>query len=146
MNDPVRAILDEKGRQVHRIGPEAMVSDAARAMNDAKVGSVVVVDAERPVGIFTERDLMGRVVCRGSDPGATRVRDVMTRELVVIEPTTTVREAMLIVTEKRCRHLPVVEGDRLVGMISIGDLTRWLVRGQQHEIDQLTKYITGSYP
>jgi CBS domain-containing protein len=146
VDEPVRTILDDKGRQVYRIAPGATVAEAVRAMNEAKVGALVVVEGERPVGIFTERDVLVRVVADGNDPGAMRVGDVMTRQLVVILPTTTVREAMLIVTEKRCRHLPVVEEGRLAGMISIGDLTRWMVRGQQHQIDQLMSYITGGYP
>jgi CBS domain-containing protein len=132
---------------VYRIAPEATVAEAVRAMNQAKVGALVVVDGDRPVGIFTERDVLVRVVDEGREAGTTRVVDVMTRQLVAIRPATTVREAMMIVTEKRCRHLPVVEEDgRLHGMISIGDLTRWMVRGQQDRIEELLSYITGGYP
>lgn len=146
MDDPVRAILDDKGRQVHTVPPETTVAAAVAAMNRARIGALVVVEAERPLGIFTERDVLVRVVDGGRDPAATQVGEVMTAPVVAIDPRTTVGEAMVLVTEKRCRHLPVLEEGRLAGMISIGDLTRWLVRGQQHRIDELLSYITGGYP
>jgi CBS domain-containing protein len=98
------------------------------------------------VGIFTERDVLVRVVDAGRDPAATRVEEVMTRELAVIRSATRVEEAMSVMTEKRCRHLPVVEEGRLAGMISIGDVTRWIVRNQRHTIDDLVSYIGGEYP
>lgn len=145
-NDPVSAILDQKGTEVKTIPPTATVVEAVRTMNRARIGALVVVEGERPVGIFTERDVLVRVVDEGRDPGATRVADVMTRELVVIRRRTQVVEAMTVMTEKRCRHLPVVEDGQLAGMISIGDVTRWTVRDQRHTIDDLVGYIEGEYP
>lgn len=146
MNDPVSAILEHKGSRVETTTRQATVAEAVRAMNDAGIGALVVVDGERPVGIFTERDILTRVVAKALDPGSTEVEAVMTSELVVIHPHTKVGEAMAIVTEKRCRHLPVVDGERLAGMISSGDLTRWIVRDQKHTIDDLVGYIGGEYP
>lgn len=146
MDDPVSAILDQKGTEVKTATPSATVVEAVRDMNRARIGALVVVDGERPVGIFTERDVLVRVVDAGKDPGATRVADVMTRELVVIRRRTQVAEAMAVMTEKRCRHLPVVEGGLLAGMISIGDVTRWTVRNQRHTIDDLVSYVEGEYP
>lgn len=146
MHDPVSAILEHKGTEVETTSPEVTVAEAVRAMNAARIGALVVLEGERPVGIFTERDVLVRVVDAGRDPHTTRVGDLMTRELAVIRPTTRVEEAMAAMTEKRCRHLPVVEEGRLTGMISIGDLTRWTVRNQRHTIDDLVSYIGGEYP
>lgn len=146
MDDPVSAILDQKGPDVKTTAPSATVVEAVRAMNRARIGALVVVEGERPVGIFTERDVLVRVVDAGKEPGGTRVAEVMTRELAFIRRRTQVAEAMAVMTEKRCRHLPVVEDGRLAGMISIGDLIRWTVRDQRHTIDDLVSYIEGEYP
>jgi CBS domain-containing protein len=115
-------------------------------MNRERIGAVLVHDGERVVGIFTERDVLTRVIDQGRDPAATPVAEVMTSALITVGPATTVAEAMAVVTEKRCRHLPVMEGDRLVGLVSIGDLTRWLTRHQAWHIEDLVRYITGAYP
>jgi len=144
--DTVAAVLHEKGRTVHTIGPEASVWEAAKAMDNHNVGSLLVVDGDRPVGIFSERDLMRRVVVPGKDPKKVKVREVMSREVTVVEPDTRVKEAMAIMTERRCRHLPVVEGGKVVGLVSIGDLVRWISRDQEFQIRMLEQFITGSYP
>lgn len=146
MNEPVSAILLDKGNRVETTTLEATVTEAVRVMNRARIGSLVVVDGERPVGIFTERDVLTRVVDEGRDPKTTRVGEVMTRELAVIGPSTQVNQVMAIMTEKRYRHLPVVAAGRLAGMISIGDVTRWSIKGQQTTIEDLLSYITGEYP
>lgn len=146
MHDPVSAILEQKGTRVETTSPEITVAEAVRVMNAAHIGALVVVQGERPVGIFTERDVLVRVVAAERDPRTTRVEEVMTRELAVIKSTTRVNEAMTVMTEKRCRHLPVVEDGRLAGMISIGDVTRWTVRNQRHTIKDLVSYIEGEYP
>lgn len=146
MNEPVSAILLDKGNRVETTTLEATVTEAVRVMNRARIGSLVVVDGERPVGIFTERDVLTRVVDEGRDPKTTRVGEVMTRELAVIGPATQVNQVMAIMTEKRYRHLPVVAAGRLAGMISIGDVTRWSIKGQQTTIEDLLSYITGEYP
>lgn len=143
MKQPLRDILRDKGQRVHSVTPEASLAEAIRLMNSARVGSVVVVVGERPVGIFTERDVLARVVSSGWPLDSTSVARAMSSPLVVANPETTVEEAMYICTEKRLRHLPVVEADRLVGMVSIGDLTRWLVRDQRHRIEDLVSYISG---
>lgn len=146
MNTQIRTVLEAKGSHVETIGPDATVADAVRRMNEARIGALLVVDEQggrqRPAGIFTERDVLTRVVAAGRDPAATSVREVMSTPLVVIRPETTVQEAMMVVTEKRCRHLPVMRGDDLVGLVSIGDLTRALLREQQAKIDDLVTYIT----
>lgn len=144
--DTIAAVLQEKGHKVFTIHPDATVLEAASAMDRNNVGSVLVVEGERPVGIFSERDLMCRVVVAGKDPAKVKVREVMSREVTVVEPDTRVKEAMAIMTERRCRHLPVVAEGRIVGLVSIGDLVRWISRDQAFQIRMLENYITGSYP
>ncbi len=146
MLNHLRQVLAEKGSEVYRVPPETTVLDAVRAMNRHRVGAVLVTDGDRPVGIFTERDVLRRVVDAGRDPATTPVAEVMTRDVVCVSPEITVQEAMAVITEKRCRHLPVMEGERLVGLVSIGDLTRWVTRHQRFHIQDLVNYITGKYP
>ncbi len=140
--DRIQQLLAAKGNEVETIEPDATVLDAAQHMHDRRVGSVVVVEDDRIVGILTERDVMGRVVVAGLNPGTTAVRDVMTSDLYTVDPNTTVAEAMYIATNRRCRHLPVIDGDQLVGLVSAGDLTAWLVKEQRIAIDDLELYIT----
>ncbi len=144
--DTVAAVLREKGSKVYTVAPEATTLEAARAMDAHNVGSLLVVDGEKPVGIFSERDLMRRVVVAGKDPAKVKVREVMSRDVWVVEPETRVKEAMAIMTERRCRHLPVVEKGKVVGLISIGDLVRWISKDQEFQIRMLENYITGAYP
>ncbi len=146
MHNYLRRILEEKGDTVHSVEPEATVLDAVRRMNQHRVGALLVMDGERPVGIFNERDVLKRVVDAGKDPGKTAVAEVMTTDLVCVRPETTVHEAMAVITERRCRHLPVLEGERLAGLVSIGDLTRWLVKDKDVQIRDLVDFITGKYP
>jgi CBS domain-containing protein len=142
MNTRVSAILGNKGSEVLSLAPADTVADAVRLMNERNIGSVMVMDGDDAVGIFTERDVLVRVVARRRDPDDTKVGDVMTTRLVAINPATTVEEAMVLVTETRCRHLPVFDEDRsLVGLVSSGDLTRWMISGQKAEINDLVRYI-----
>jgi CBS domain-containing protein len=147
MDNPLRRILEDKGSAIYSVEPHASVSAATAEMNRHGVGAVLILNRQgQPVGIFTERDILRRVVGPGLDPQTTPVSDVMTRELLVVRPTVTVAQAMAIVTEKHVRHLPVVENERVVGVISSGDLTRWASRGQEVQIQQLVDFITGKYP
>lgn len=115
-------------------------------MNRHRVGSVLVIDGGRLVGIFTERDVLRRVVGAGVDPKTAKVADVMTPGVITISPAATIEETMVLFTEKRCRHLPVVEGGRIVGTISIGDITRWVADANRAEAEHLKNYITGGFP
>ncbi len=135
-------VLAKKGSRIETIEPKASVLDAVQRMNDRRIGSLIVCDHEVPVGIFTERDVLMRVVAVFADPRTTLVEVVMTRDLVTIAPDTSIAEAMALITHRRCRHLPVVEGGRLIGLVSSGDLTAWLVRDQQQTIYDLHDYIT----
>ena len=147
MQERVETVLGEKAEpaRVESITPSATVSAAVAQMNEHRIGALVVMDAERLVGIFTERDVLVRVVAARKNPDVVRVVDVMTSDLAVIGPSTTVQDAMAAMTEKRCRHLPIVDDGRLLGLVSIGDLTRWLVRNQQKQLDELVHYISGTY-
>jgi CBS domain-containing protein len=139
----VRDILAEKGSNVFATSPAATVRQAVREMNEHGVGGLLVVAEGTPVGMFTERDVMRRVVDAGLDPETTSVVGVMTRDVVVIRPTATVEEAMAVMTAHRFRHLPVVDEGKLVGLVSIGDVTRRVSLGQAAEIQHLVDYITG---
>jgi CBS domain-containing protein len=147
MDYPISAILDtKKTKSLVTISPTATAMEAVNVMNEEKIGSVIVVNDGAPVGIFTERDVLVRIVAAGRDASTTLVEEIMTTELVAVRPSTTVEEAMRIVTTKRCRHLPVMEEGRLVGLVSIGDLTRWTVRDHENRIEGLIDYINGRYP
>ena len=146
MNTALDKILEQKGRQVHVVSPTRSILEAVRTMQEKRVGALVVLDDGKPIGVFTERDVLNRVVSCECNPAEKSVSEVMTKNLVVVSPDTTVQQAMAIVTEKRCRHLPVMDGDELVGIVSSGDLTHWVVRSQSFEIESLIRYITGQYP
>ncbi|MEY4940076.1 MAG: hypothetical protein RIQ93_1811 [Verrucomicrobiota bacterium] len=142
MNTPISAILERKGSTVFFVAPTATVSEAVAEMNRHRVGSVLVLDDSRLVGIFTERDVLRRVVGACADPKKTLVAAVMTPEVITISPETTLEDTLMLITEKRCRHLPVVKGGKLRGAISIGDVTRWVADHHRAEAEHLKNYIT----
>jgi CBS domain-containing protein len=121
------------------------VCEAVTEMNRQRVGSVLVIDNGKLVGIFTERDVLRRVVGAGVDPRRALVSDVMTTGVISITPEATVEETMVLFTEKRCRHLPVLEHGQLVGTISIGDITRWMADSHRAEAEHLKNYITSGF-
>lgn len=146
MKDTLRAVLTHKGTKVHCVVPQATVLDAVHKMNHERIGALLVRDGADVVGIFTERDVLCRVLESGRDPRTTPVGEVMNPEIVAVDPDTGVKDAMAIITEKRCRHLPVMEHGDLKGLVSIGDLTRWVSRHQEGHIQDLVNFITGKYP
>lgn len=146
MLDTLNVVLSSKGHSVHSVSPTVSVLEAVRKMNVERIGALLVCADGNLVGIFTERDVLTRVVDQGRDPRETSVADVMTRELAVVKPSMTVEEAMAVITERRCRHLPVMDDSRLVGLVSIGDLTRWVTRNQEIHIQDLVNFITRRYP
>jgi len=143
MNPPVSTLLTEKGSVIHSVPVSSSVEDAVRVMNRHKVGSVVVLDGDRLVGIFTERDVLYRVVAAGLPPATTPLAQVMTANPKVITPDMTVDDALAMISEKRCRHLPVIDNGKMIGLISQGDITRWLVQAHRAQAQQLIDYITG---
>ncbi len=141
----VQDILRRKGEDIHSVGPLATVIDAVHVMNDHHVGSVLVIERGYPVGIFSERDVLVRVVAAHRDPRQTLVRDVMTTRLYTASPDDTLLEVMRLMTERRCRHVPVMEGENLVGLVSIGDLTKATQHNLRQEVRELSNYIGGPY-
>jgi CBS domain-containing protein len=145
MNTRIRDILRRKGEDVYSVGPLATVIDAVNMMNDHHVGSVLVCEGGDPVGVFSERDVLVRVVAAQRDPRQTLVRDVMTTRLHTATPDDTLLDVMRLMTERRCRHVPVMEGGRLLGMVSIGDLTKATQNNLHQEVQELSSYIGGPY-
>ena len=138
----VKEILGDKAQDVLRIEGDATVFDAVKRMVDAGVGSLLVTDDGKISGIFTERDYLRRMTLEGRDDKETAVRDVMTSPLIVVTPETDIDECMAIMTDRRIRHLPVVETDEIVGIVSIGDIVKFKSKQQSFEIQYLTDYIT----
>ncbi len=143
---PIESILETKGHGLRVTTPGDTVLAATEAMCAARVGSLLVMDGDVLRGIFSERDLLTRVVLARLDPSTTRVGDVMTADVVCIGPDLPLREAMEIVTERRVRHLPVVLDGRVIGLVSIGDLVRRTLEENTVEIDHLRGYVEGRYP
>ena len=141
MGVTVSDLLSRKDGEVVTIGPEATVLDAVRLMAERDIGSVAVVEAERLVGMLTERHYARNVMLAGRRSDATAVREVMSSELVPVAPNDTVDRCMALMTEHRIRHLPVLVDDRLAGIVSIGDLVRSRIAEQEVAIEQLTQYI-----
>jgi CBS domain-containing protein len=143
MNAPVSTLLSEKPSSILSVPVSATVGEAVQLMNRHKVGSVVVLDGARLAGIFTERDVLYRVVAAGLDPATTPITRVMTPDPKTIPADMTIQDALRVISEKRVRHLPVMDGDRMLGLISQGDITRWLVDAHRSHAEQLMNYITG---
>lgn len=139
----VKHLLDAKGRKVTSISPDASVFDAIKMMADESIGSLVVMDKdEKLIGIVTERDYARKVIVKGRSSNDTRVAEIMTADVMTAGSDHTVKSCMEIMTDKKLRHLPVVENDRVIAMISIGDLVQAVIADQQEEIEQLEHYIS----
>jgi CBS domain-containing protein len=143
MTDPVSSILRDKGHHVWSVRPDDSVFDAIRLMADKGIGAALVIDDEKLIGIISERDYARKIVLQGKSSKDTPVRDVMTSSVVSVSPDHTVDECMQIVTDRRVRHLPVVEGERVVGVVSIGDLVKRVISAQGQMIQYLQEYIVG---
>jgi CBS domain-containing protein len=139
----VRQILQNKGNQIWSISPAASVYEALQLMAARDIGALAVVQEERLVGIFSERDYARKVILHGKTSRETRVDEIMTGRVVVVGPERTTEECMALMTEKHIRHLPVVEGERLIGLISIGDVVKAVISNQEFVINQLENYISG---
>ena len=137
----VRELLRTKGPAVHTIGPASTVLDAAKKMNEHRIGCLVVVDGGRVVGIFTERDILTKVVAGGMPPASTPVSEVMTARVLTCTPQTAFDEVRRTMREKRIRHMPVVEDGRLAGLVSLGDLNVAEAQTLTETIDYLAAYI-----
>ena len=139
----VEDILHAKGSDIYSVRPDDTVYDAVRLMADKGIGSVLVMDEDRLVGILTERDYARKVVLDGRSSKEMRVTEVMTKKVLCVSPERTVDECMALMTDKRARHLPVLDHKRVVGVVSIGDLVKAVIHEQKILIDQLQNYISG---
>jgi len=139
----VRDILETKGHDVWSIEPSALVYDAMKLMADKEIGALLVLEGAKLTGIVSERDYARKIILQGRSSLTTEVREIMTSRVVYVEPERNVEECMALMTDKRIRHLPVVEAGQLCGVISIGDLVKAIIAEQQFIIQQLERYITG---
>jgi CBS domain-containing protein len=146
LTDTVAAVLNEKGKQVYSVFPDQVVLDAVMLMAQKRVGAVVVVSAGRLVGIVSAKDYGTRVLLERKRSDDTKVSAIMTSPVITISPEATVSEAMAVMTRNRIRHLPVIEQDRIVGIVTIGDLARSVIAEQAFAIDQLHGYLGQKYP
>ena len=146
ISSPISAVLQVKGSQVFSVSPQKSVQEAIRIMAEKNVGALVVVDGERLAGVFSERDCTRRITLPGKPPQQTLVAEALSAPVISVPADTTVEECMRLMTTHRVRHLPVVQGQKLLGIVSIGDLVNWIITAQGQEIDQLRTFITGQYP
>ena len=137
----VKQVLDQKGREVFSIRPDATVFDAIKKMAEKNVGSLVVMDDDKLIGIITERHYARKVVLEGRASPATPVRAIMETSVIYAKPQQSVEECMAVMTDKKIRHLPVIENGSLIGIISIGDLVQAIISHQRFTIEQLESYI-----
>ena len=140
----IKQLLDQKGHDVLTVGPDDTVLHALELMAKKNVGAVIVTENDAPVGIFTERDYARNVILKGRSSSNTPIRDIMVPDAIFVKPEQTVDECMAIMSEKRFRHLPVLEDGKLAGIISIGDLVKTIIDQQKFTIEQLQGYIGGS--
>ena len=146
MGTQVRHLLRRKGTTVVTTSPDATVYETIATMVDFGVGSILVMSDGSPIGIFTERDYLRRIALQGRTSKTTRVDEVMTRDLLTVTPETSLNTCLSLMSEARCRHLPVVVEERLAGIVSMGDCVKALLRDAEATVDSLTHYVTGSYP
>jgi CBS domain-containing protein len=139
----VSDLLKHKGRDIWSLPPDATVYEAIDQMAQKGVGALLVMEGEHVVGIVSERDYARKVILKGKSSWEIRVSEIMSHPVIYARPELTVEQTMALMTEKRVRHLPVMVGERVVGVISIGDVVRGIIEDQEFEIHQLTNYITG---
>ena len=144
--DTVRLVLKQKDQNVWSVSPDACVYDAIEIMAEKYVGALLVVSEANLVGVVSERDYARKVILQGKSSKQTQVKEIMTTPAIFVTPEHTVEDSMRIMTAKHIRHLPVVEDGKILGVVSIGDLVKWMISAQQQTISQLHSYITNTYP
>jgi len=142
-NATITEILSQKGTKVWSISPNASVFEAVQMMTDKNVGALLVTENGKLVGIVSERDYTRKVVVKGKASKTTLVKEILSSQVIHVTPSHTVEECMRLMTDHHFRHLPVLEGDRIAGIVSIGDLVNWIISAQNSTISQLQTYITG---
>lgn len=146
LTDTVRSVLRQKGPEAWSIEADSSVFNALRLMADKRIGALLVMSQGKLVGVISERDYARKVALQGKFSRETHVREIMTSPVISVGPDDTVEDCMRIMTEGRFRHLAIVEGDKVAGVLSIGDLVKWVISAQQQTIEQLHDYIHGKYP
>jgi CBS domain-containing protein len=141
----IRAILNRKSTEVFSIPPDAMVFQAIQMMDEKNVGALLVMEEDRLIGIISERDYTRKVFLRGRRSRETKVSEIMSTNLTVTHPREPIEKCLRLMTDKRIRHLPVLDGDKVIGVISIGDLVKWTLSCQSAAIEHLESYIHGGY-
>ena len=143
MKTVIELLKSKSDRTVHTIAPDAPVLDAIKLMAEKRIGALLAMEGDRVAGIVTERDYARKVVLKGRSSADTPVRDIMTADVMYVRPDQSSEDCMALMTDKRLRHLPVMDGDRLIGLISIGDLVKEVISEQKFIIEQLQHYISG---
>lgn len=143
---PISAILRQKKGEVWSVAPGATVYESIQMLAEKGIGALLVMAEGKLVGVISERDYARKVILKGKSSKETLVNEIMTSSVVFVSPTETVDRCMTLMTNNRIRHLPVVEGEKVVGLVSIGDLVKWIISEQEETIQQLENYITGKYP
>jgi CBS domain-containing protein len=141
----VSAILGQKAREIFSVPPEATVYDAVKLMADKNVGALLVLEAEKLVGLISERDYSRKIMLKGKRSRETKVNEIMSTQLTVIPPNEPVDRCLRLMTDKRVRHLPVLDGEKVIGVISIGDLVKYMIDCQSAAIEHLESYIHGGF-
>jgi CBS domain-containing protein len=146
LDDTVRAVLGKKGDRLWSVAPEASVYEALEMMAKFDVGALMVMSGGELCGVFSERDYARKVILLGKSSRETSVREIMTSPAVTVGPEQTINDCMQLMTSMRVRHLPVVDGRVLLGVVSIGDLVNWTMKRQEEQIEHLNRFIVGAYP
>ena len=142
----VSAVLHHKGPEIWSVPTDATVFEAIKIMADKNIGALLVMAGGRLAGVFTERDYARNVILHGKSSKEAKVREVVSSEVISVGLNHSIEDCMKLMTEHRVRHLPVVEADKVVGLVSIGDLVNWIISTQSAHIDQMEQYISGGYP
>ena len=146
LTDTVGSVLGNKGREIWAVDPDASVYDALQIMSDKDIGALLVMQDGHLAGVISERDYARKVILLGKTSRETAVHEIMRPPDCTVNQSTTVDECMHLMTHARVRHLPVLEGSRVIGILSIGDLVNWIIRSQEESIRHLHAYVSGSYP
>ncbi len=142
----IEPLLEHKGGTIWSVTPDTTVFDAIKLMSDKNIGALLVMTEGKLIGVFSERDYTRKVILKGKSSKETLVREIISTPVIAAEPGETIEECMRLMTEHRVRHLPVLDGDRVIGVLSIGDLVNWIISAQHVALAQMEDYISGKYP
>ena len=141
----IEKILNNKDKHIWSVEPKTSIFEALKIMSDKNIGALLVLEDEKLVGIFSERDYARKVILKGKSSKNTQVGELMTKKVLYIDPEKTINDCMVIMTAKHVRHLPVIENDKVIGIVTIGDVVNQIISEQEYTIQQLENYITGTY-